>query len=149
MALDPICPRTRNRILIAARAPHTVRCFKQVEANPRTGRLACRMWPPWLRLRPTVLDRRRDKPVDQAGNSRRSERPAPLYVAGMAMWAGWTVFYSSVVGLVSMLAFWSGRIFLAVPYEECRRQARFDDSYAQYKRTVPRWLPTLGGSLFD
>lgn len=64
----------------------------------------------------------------------------PMYIAGMAMWAGWTIFYGSLAVLLGALAFWSGVIFLAVPYEERHLAARFGPSHARYKRAIPRWL---------
>jgi protein-S-isoprenylcysteine O-methyltransferase Ste14 len=68
----------------------------------------------------------------------------PMYVAGMAMWAGWAVFYGSVAVLVSGLVWWSGVIVVAVPYEERQLRARWGASYAHYTSAVPRWLAPLG-----
>jgi protein-S-isoprenylcysteine O-methyltransferase Ste14 len=64
----------------------------------------------------------------------------PMYVGGMVIWLGWTLFYGSLAVLLGMIVLWSAIAFLGVPREERTLEAKFGDTYAQYKRAVPRWL---------
>jgi protein-S-isoprenylcysteine O-methyltransferase Ste14 len=63
-----------------------------------------------------------------------------MYLAELALWLGWAVFYGS---LTVFLGFWVGGLvfhFLVVPWEERALEARFGEAYIQYRNTVPRWL---------
>ena len=64
----------------------------------------------------------------------------PMYLSGMAIWLGWVIFYGSVAVFVGFVVGWVSVIFLVVPWEERKLEARFGDAYLQYKNTVPRWL---------
>lgn len=64
----------------------------------------------------------------------------PMYVAGVTIWLGWTLFYGSVAVFLAMVAFWSAIAFLGVPNEERKLDAAFGERYRHYKHTVPRWL---------
>jgi protein-S-isoprenylcysteine O-methyltransferase Ste14 len=64
----------------------------------------------------------------------------PMYVAAVAIWLGWTLFYGSVAVLIGLVAVWLFAAFLAVPFEERNLVARFGESYLRYKERVPRWL---------
>jgi protein-S-isoprenylcysteine O-methyltransferase Ste14 len=64
----------------------------------------------------------------------------PMYVAALAIWTGWALFYGSVAVLVVMVAAGVGLAFAAVPTEERMLEAQFGEAYLRYKDTVPRWL---------
>jgi protein-S-isoprenylcysteine O-methyltransferase Ste14 len=64
----------------------------------------------------------------------------PMYVAGMVIWFGWTLFYGSLAVLLGMAVFWSAIALLSVPREERALEAQFGEAYLNYKRAVPRWL---------
>jgi protein-S-isoprenylcysteine O-methyltransferase Ste14 len=64
----------------------------------------------------------------------------PMYTAEVALWLGWALFYGSLVVLAGCGALWTAMNFGAVPREERALEARFGQSYLEYKATVPRWL---------
>ena len=64
----------------------------------------------------------------------------PIYLSGMAIWLGWVIFYGSVAVFVGLVGGWVSVIFLVVPWEEHKLEARFGEAYLRYKHTVPRWL---------
>jgi len=64
----------------------------------------------------------------------------PMYLSGMAIWLGWVIFYGSVAVFVGLVGGWVSVIFLVVPWEERKLEARFGEAYLRYKHTVPRWL---------
>jgi protein-S-isoprenylcysteine O-methyltransferase Ste14 len=64
----------------------------------------------------------------------------PMYVAELALWFGWALFYGSVAVLIGFLVLWMGMNFRVIPREERALEARFGDIYHQYRDRVPRWL---------
>jgi protein-S-isoprenylcysteine O-methyltransferase Ste14 len=64
----------------------------------------------------------------------------PMYVAELALWFGWALFYGNVAVLIGFLFLWMVMNFRVVPREERALEARFGDTYLQYKNRVPRWL---------
>jgi protein-S-isoprenylcysteine O-methyltransferase Ste14 len=70
----------------------------------------------------------------------------PMYVAGIATWLGWTIYYGNLAVMTGMLTFWLAITRIAVPYEESALEARFGEAYKRYKAVVPRW-PGLSRSL--
>jgi|SRR6266498_3731010 len=68
----------------------------------------------------------------------------PMYVCELAMWLGWATFYGSVALLAASVAWWITFVFAIVPDEERQLEARFGQSYVEYKRSVPRWLRPAG-----
>ena len=64
----------------------------------------------------------------------------PMYVAELVLWLGWTILYGSGAVCIALVAWWAGMRFVAVPREERSLEAQFGASYADYKRSVPRWL---------
>src|SRR5438876_1645465 len=64
----------------------------------------------------------------------------PMYLSGMAIWLGWVIFYGSVAVCVGCVVGWVSVIFLVVPWEERKVEARFGEAYLRYKNSVPRWL---------
>jgi protein-S-isoprenylcysteine O-methyltransferase Ste14 len=63
----------------------------------------------------------------------------PMYLAVLALWLGWTLFYGSPVILLGSGASWLLMNFL-VRREECALETRFGASFIAYKNSVPRWL---------
>jgi protein-S-isoprenylcysteine O-methyltransferase Ste14 len=63
----------------------------------------------------------------------------PMYLAELALWLGWTVLYGSVVVFVGFLLLCLVTGVLA-QREERALEAKFGDTYREYKTRVPRWL---------
>ena len=64
----------------------------------------------------------------------------PMYLADLAIWLGWIVFYGS---FALGGAFAAGVLFLGpviAPREERGLEARFGDAYREFRRTTPHWL---------
>lgn len=53
---------------------------------------------------------------------------------------GWALFYGSIAVLAVFLLIAVAMNFVAVPREERNLEARFGETYRQYKSEVPRWL---------
>lgn len=70
----------------------------------------------------------------------------PIYVAGLILWLGWTVFYGSLAVLIGIMVGLLLARFVIVPYEERSLEARFGEGYLQYKRTVRRWVGRAGNT---
>jgi len=64
----------------------------------------------------------------------------PMYIADVAIWLGWALFYGSIPVLIAALCFAGFLAFVPVPSEERQLLARFGDEYQLYKRSVPRWV---------
>jgi protein-S-isoprenylcysteine O-methyltransferase Ste14 len=64
----------------------------------------------------------------------------PMYIAELALWLGWAIFYGSILNLVGFPVGWLVFDLLIVPREERDLEARFGDSYLEYKNKVPRWF---------
>jgi protein-S-isoprenylcysteine O-methyltransferase Ste14 len=64
----------------------------------------------------------------------------PMYVADVAIWLGWALFYGSIPALLASLCFAGFLAFVHVPSEERQLLARFGDEYQLYKSSVPRWV---------
>ena len=64
----------------------------------------------------------------------------PIYLFGMLIWLGWIIFYGSVAVLAGTVIIWGSVALLVVPWEERNLEARFGETYLQYKHSVPRWL---------
>ena len=64
-----------------------------------------------------------------------------MYVAELALWFGWSVFYGSIGVLIGFMIFLTVLV-LGVWYEERVLDARFGDAYRAYRNQVPRWLGT-------
>jgi protein-S-isoprenylcysteine O-methyltransferase Ste14 len=63
----------------------------------------------------------------------------PIYLAELALWLGWAVLYGSVIVLVGFLLLCLVAGVLA-PREERALEAKFGDTYREYKSGVPRWF---------
>ena len=64
----------------------------------------------------------------------------PMYVAELGLWLGWACFYGSIPVLIGFLILCAVVNFVILPREERALEARFGESFRQYKREVPRWL---------
>ncbi len=64
----------------------------------------------------------------------------PTYLLEIVMWLGWAIFFGSCPVLVASVAWWIFFAFIIVPDEERQLEARFGETYLQYKSEVPRWL---------
>ncbi len=64
----------------------------------------------------------------------------PIYIAEGAIFLGWSIFYGSLVmlGVVLAAAVIAGPVI--VPREERGLEARFGESFREYKRTTPMFL---------
>jgi len=64
----------------------------------------------------------------------------PMYVSGLFIWLGWTVFYGSPAVLVGMAILWLLFTIRVIPYEERQLEELFGDEYREYKGSVRRWI---------
>jgi protein-S-isoprenylcysteine O-methyltransferase Ste14 len=64
----------------------------------------------------------------------------PMYVAELALWLGWTVFFGSIGVLIGFGVLLATVYFVLVPLEESGLESAFGDVYIQYKERVPRWF---------
>lgn len=62
----------------------------------------------------------------------------PIYVTYGPIWLGWAAFYGSVALLLPWLLL--PMVQVLVLREERALEARFGDTFRQYKETVPRWI---------
>ena len=67
----------------------------------------------------------------------------PMYVSGLFVWFGWTIFYGSPAVFAALLLLWSVFAFRVIPYEERQLEVLFGDDYLEYKRSVGRWMGRL------
>ena len=65
----------------------------------------------------------------------------PMYVAELALWLGWSVFYGSLAVFTSCLIL-CAMMNRIVRREERDLEVQFGTAYRHYKTTVPRWLGT-------
>jgi protein-S-isoprenylcysteine O-methyltransferase Ste14 len=63
----------------------------------------------------------------------------PMYLAALALWLGWAVFYGSVAVVIALLVLAAWVSFIA-RREERALEAKFGDAYRAYQARVPRWL---------
>jgi protein-S-isoprenylcysteine O-methyltransferase Ste14 len=64
----------------------------------------------------------------------------PMYLAELALWFGWAILYGSILVFVGFLLLWLMMNYRVVPREELDLEARFGETYLEYKNQVPRWL---------
>jgi protein-S-isoprenylcysteine O-methyltransferase Ste14 len=64
----------------------------------------------------------------------------PMYVAELALWLGWTLFFGSIGVLIGFGVLLATVYFVLVPLEERGLESAFGDVYLQYKDRVPRWF---------
>jgi protein-S-isoprenylcysteine O-methyltransferase Ste14 len=64
----------------------------------------------------------------------------PMYGAELGLWFGWALWYGSVAVFSGFVAFWAVVTLVVVPWEERWLEARFGESYREYKAKRPRWV---------
>jgi protein-S-isoprenylcysteine O-methyltransferase Ste14 len=64
----------------------------------------------------------------------------PMYVADIAIWLGWSLFYGSTLVLLATFCFAGLLALVRVPSEERQLLERFGDEYQLYKTSVARWV---------
>lgn len=64
----------------------------------------------------------------------------PIYIAYLAIWLGWAIFFGSSSVLSVWLLWCLVAILVLVPREERDLESAFGQSYLQYKNRVPRWF---------
>lgn len=64
----------------------------------------------------------------------------PMYLLEIVMWLGWAIFYGSVAVGVTFVLWWVMFAFVMIPSEERVLEARFGQTYLDYKNSVPRWF---------
>lgn len=92
---------------------------------------------------PRQIDFELDKPYFLTNGLYRYSRN-PMYVAELILMFGWVILYGSLAVLIAWVAGWASFHFYAIPQEERVIEARFGDSYLEYKNKVPRWLGKIG-----
>jgi protein-S-isoprenylcysteine O-methyltransferase Ste14 len=63
-----------------------------------------------------------------------------MYVADVAIWLGWALFYGSIPVLLTALCFAAFIALVTAPSEERQLLAHFGDEYRLYMRSVRRWV---------
>jgi protein-S-isoprenylcysteine O-methyltransferase Ste14 len=63
-----------------------------------------------------------------------------MYLADVAIWLGWALFYGSILVLLATFCFAALLGLVMVPSEERRLLERFGNKYHLYTTSVPRWL---------
>jgi len=64
----------------------------------------------------------------------------PMYVSGLFVWLGWTVFFGSPAVFAALVLLWAVFAFRVIPHEERLLESLFGDEYIEYKRSVRRWI---------
>ena len=63
-----------------------------------------------------------------------------MYVAELASWLGWALFFGSLPVFLGYIALLLAVNLVIVPWEERSLEAAFGQAYLMYKKRVPRWL---------
>jgi len=114
---------------------------------------------PWRRYLGLSRGKRRGRGTDQAvGGPALESAPSslvmegpykfsrhPMYLCVLAIWLGWALFYGSVAVFIAWAMTWVGMTLFVAPSEERELEARFGESYLQYKKAVPRWPGKIRG----
>lgn len=64
----------------------------------------------------------------------------PMYLGALTIWAGWALFYGSMVLVVVWVSLAIILHFAVIRREERALERRFGPAYLEYKRRVPRWF---------
>jgi len=64
----------------------------------------------------------------------------PMYIAELMLWFGWAIFYGSIIVFAALLVMAPLMNKRIVAREEHDLEARFGQSYLEYKNRVPRWF---------
>lgn len=65
----------------------------------------------------------------------------PMMIGVWCVLAGESLFFRSIELLVWLLVFYMACLFIIPRWEEKDLEKRFGESYREYKRNVPRWIP--------
>ena len=65
----------------------------------------------------------------------------PMYIGGFLVLAGYALCAMSVAALVVAFAMLAAAHVFVILYEEPNLEQRFGESYREYRRTTPRWIP--------
>lgn len=65
----------------------------------------------------------------------------PMYIGGFLVLAGYALCALSVAALLVAFAMLIAAHLFVVFYEEPNLERRFGESYREYRRTTPRWIP--------
>jgi protein-S-isoprenylcysteine O-methyltransferase Ste14 len=68
-----------------------------------------------------------------------------MYVAELALWLGWALFFGSLPVFLGFIALLLVVNLVLVPREEQTLEAVFGQAYLMYKKQVPRWLGQANG----
>ena len=66
----------------------------------------------------------------------------PMYVAELGLWLGWALFFGSFGVLGGFVVLLAAVQFVILPKEERGLEGAFGQAYLEYKKKVPRWVPT-------
>lgn len=69
----------------------------------------------------------------------------PMYIAELMLWLGWAIFYGSIIIFIALLVTAPLMDKGVVAREERDLEARFGESYLEYKNRVPRWFGKVRG----
>jgi len=64
----------------------------------------------------------------------------PMYLSELTLLFGWVIFYGSVALLIFYGVWYLFFNYYAMPIEERTLEARFGETYREYKNKVPRWF---------
>jgi len=73
----------------------------------------------------------------------------PMYVGLFLVLVGEAMFYASLFVLLYALLFVAAAHIFIIFYEEPTLKRKFGESYGQYIKSVPRWLPRMTSTLGD
>ncbi len=65
----------------------------------------------------------------------------PMYIGGFLVLAGYALCALSVAALLVSFAMIAAAHLFVVLYEEPNLERRFGESYREYRRKTPRWIP--------
>lgn len=68
----------------------------------------------------------------------------PMYIAELMLWLGWAIFYGSFIIFIALLVMAPLMNKRVVAREERDLEARFGESFLEYKNRVPRWIGKIG-----
>ncbi len=69
----------------------------------------------------------------------------PMYVAALAIWIGWALFYGSVAVLAGFAMLWVVIVRIVVPSEERAMATTLGEPYSRYQGRVSRWFGRTSG----
>jgi protein-S-isoprenylcysteine O-methyltransferase Ste14 len=64
----------------------------------------------------------------------------PMYLSGLLVRFGWSLFYGSPAVFIATLLLWAIFAFRVIPQEERQLRQLFGDDYLQYESSISRWF---------